>query len=55
LAPLEANWGCEDRQADSWRNGSTAINNPKLTSYDFVDEILRKLARKDVFPSMQGG
>ena len=54
LALLEANWGCEDGQADSWRNGSTAINNEKLTSYDFVDEVLRKLARKEAFPSLRG-
>jgi pimeloyl-ACP methyl ester carboxylesterase len=54
LATREANWGCEDGQADSWRNGSTAINNDKLTSYDFVDEVLRKLARKEGFPSLRG-
>ena len=53
LAPLEANWGCEDRQPDSWRNGSTAANNEKLTSYDFVDEILQRLARRETFPGLR--
>lgn len=53
LAPDEASWGCEDQTPDSWRNGSPAIGNGKLTSYDFVDEILRKLARKEVFPNLK--
>ena len=30
-----------------------AINNPKLTSYDFADAILRKLARKEIFPNLK--
>jgi hypothetical protein len=30
-----------------------AHNNEKLTSFDFADEILRKLARKDVFPNLK--
>lgn len=52
LAPLEANWGCQDRQPDSWRNGSNAMNS-RVTSYDYVDELLRRLARKDVFPDLK--
>jgi len=53
LATDEANWGCADGQPDSWRNGAAAIGNDSLTSYDFADEILRKLARKDVFPNLK--
>lgn len=54
LASGEANWGCEDQRPDSWRNGSTAVGNEKLTSFDFIDEILRKLARKETFPNLRG-
>src|SRR5665811_732835 len=49
LGPYEVSWSCA---GDSWRSGGTATNttstnNEKLTSFDFTDEILRKLARKD--------
>jgi hypothetical protein len=50
LAPNEVSWSCA---GDSWRSGGTAANNEKLTSFDFTDEILRKLARKDVFPNLK--
>ncbi len=53
LASDEANWGCADGQPDSWRNGAAAIGNDSLTSYDFADELLRKLARKDVLPNLK--
>jgi len=48
LAPEEVDWNC-----NSWRSGGPALNNEKITSFDFVDEILRKLARKDVFPNLR--
>jgi pimeloyl-ACP methyl ester carboxylesterase len=54
LAPDEANWICEDQRPESWRNGSGTIGNEKITSFDFADEILSKLARKDVFPNLKG-
>lgn len=50
LAPNEVSWSCD---GDSWRSGGTAISTDKLTSYDFTDEILRRLARKDVFPNLK--
>lgn len=50
LAANEVSWSCN---GDSWRSGGTAISNEKLTSYDFMDEILKKLARKEVFPNLQ--
>src|ERR1017187_7000414 len=50
LAPDEVSWSCA---GDSWRSGGTATNNEKLTSFDFTDEILRKLARKDIFPNLK--
>src|SRR5450432_1267924 len=50
LAPNEVSWSCS---GDSWRSGGTSATNDKLTSYDFTDEILRKLARKEVFPNLK--
>src|SRR5436190_3854590 len=47
LAANEVNWPCA---GDSWRSGGVATNNSKLTSYDFMDEIVRGLARKENFP-----
>jgi hypothetical protein len=37
----------------SWRTGGPARTNPSLSSFDFVDEILRKLANKTTFPNMK--
>jgi pimeloyl-ACP methyl ester carboxylesterase len=50
LSANEVNWPCN---GDSWRSGGIATNNEKLTSYDFADELLRKLARKEVFPNLK--
>ncbi|MCU1236836.1 MAG: hypothetical protein JWP63_4803, partial [Candidatus Solibacter sp.] len=50
LAPNEVSYSCN---GDSWRSGGTSISSEKITSYDFTDEILRKLARKDVFPNLK--
>ena len=49
LAANEVNWPCS---GDSWRSGGVARNDEKLTSFDFADEILRRLARKDIFPNL---
>src|SRR5437870_9691075 len=50
LAANEINWSCS---GDSWRSGGVSISNKELTSYDFMDEILRRLVRKDVFPNLK--
>ena len=50
LAANEVNWPCN---GDSWRSGGVSPANENLTSYDFADEILKKLARKDVFPNLK--
>ena len=50
LAENEVNWPCG---GDSWRSGGTATNNAKLTSYDFMDQIVRSLARKENFPNLK--
>ncbi len=46
----EVNWSCS---GDSWRSGGTSVSDPKVTSYDFADEILKKLANKAVFPNLK--
>ncbi|HLH40520.1 MAG TPA: alpha/beta fold hydrolase [Bryobacteraceae bacterium] len=50
LAANEVNWSCN---GDSWRSGGTSTSNDDLTSFDFADELLRKLARKDAFPNLR--
>ena len=49
LATNEISWHC-----NTWRSGGPAPNTPTVTSFDFLDEILRKVARKDVFPNVKG-
>ncbi len=50
LSEGEINWRCS---GDSWRSGATSVTDEKITSYDFTDELLRKLARKSVFPNLK--
>ncbi|HVX57586.1 MAG TPA: alpha/beta fold hydrolase [Candidatus Saccharimonadales bacterium] len=49
MAANEVSWSCN---GNSWRSGGAATGNPDLTSYDLMDEILRRLARKDMFPNL---
>ncbi len=48
LAADEVSWDC-----NSWRSGGAALSAPGVTSFDFLDEILRKVARKEVFPNLR--
>jgi len=50
LAANEVNWPCN---GDSWRSGGVASNNEKLMSFDFSDEILSRLAKKEAFPNLK--
>jgi len=50
LSPNEVNWPCG---GDSWRSGGTATNDARLTSYDFMDAIMRALANKQNFPNLK--
>jgi pimeloyl-ACP methyl ester carboxylesterase len=47
LAPMEVNYNCS-----SWRSGGPALSDEKLNSFEFLDELLRELAQKDVFPNL---
>ena len=49
LAPREVNWPCD---GNSWRAGG-ASSDGTLTSFDFADEILRRLAARDRFPNLE--
>ncbi len=48
LAPNEISWNC-----NTWRSGGPAVSNPNVTSFDFLDEVLRKIAHKEIFPNLQ--
>ncbi len=41
-------WNC-----NTWRSGGPAVSNPEVTSFDFLDEVLRKVARKEIFPNLK--
>ena len=38
--------------ANSWRSGGMSPNNPTISSFDLVDELVRRLANKKVFPNL---
>lgn len=49
VAPNEVLW---PERGDTWRAGGMSPNNPTLSSFDFVDDLIRKLADKNVFPNL---
>ena len=53
LAAAEASWVCEVTRPDSWRSGGAENGTGKLTSYDFMDELLRQLASRQSFPNLK--
>lgn len=50
LARREVSWSCH---GDSWRSGGAAASDPELTSFDFMDAIVRRLADRKVFPNLE--
>ncbi len=48
LGENEISWHCS-----TWRSGGPSITHPAVTSFDFVDAILLKVARKAVFPNLK--
>lgn len=48
LAENEISWNC-----NTWRSGGPAVSDPKLTSFDFLDEVLKKVASKKGFPNLK--
>ena len=51
LAADELNWICSG--PESWRNGGYAVGKAQITSYHVADEILHRIARKDLFPNLR--
>lgn len=51
FADRELKWQCNG--ASRWTAGGAAIDEGKVTSFDMADEMLRRLARKDVFPNLR--
>src|SRR4051812_42366809 len=49
LAANEVSWSCS---GDSWRSGGSAPSHKELTSFDVVDEILKRLADRKTFPNL---
>lgn len=49
LAQHEISWNC-----NTWRSGGPGVSDSAVTSFDFLDAILRNLARRDVFPNLAG-
>ena len=50
LEPNEVSWSCG---GDSWRSGGMAASNPNLSSFDFIDRVLKTLADKQTFPNLK--
>src|ERR1035437_8895460 len=48
--PNEVVW---PNRGDTWRSGGVSTSNPTLSAFDFMDEILRKLANKKTFPNLK--
>jgi hypothetical protein len=48
LAPGEVSWNCS-----SWRTGGASMADEKLTTFDMVDELLLRLAKKEAFPNLK--
>lgn len=52
LAPNEANWFCDNQRPDTWRSGGTKVGDPALSSLEFIDQIVRQLSDKRLFPNL---
>jgi len=52
LAPNELNWHCAPHP-DDWRYGGMAVGHDAINAFDVIDETLRHLAHKDIFPNLR--
>lgn len=53
LASDEINWDCGQGGAGGWRAGSVSSSGGELTSFDFMDTVLSKLAEAATFPKLK--
>jgi hypothetical protein len=44
----EISWNC-----NTWRSGGPAVSDPIVTSFDFLDQLLLKVASKKAFPNLK--
>ena len=49
VAANEITW---PERGDNWRSGGMSPTNPTISSFDFVDEIVRTLSNKKLFPNL---
>jgi pimeloyl-ACP methyl ester carboxylesterase len=49
MADDEVSWVCS---GDSWRSGAVSPTHKDVTSFDFADELMKKLANRQVFPNL---
>jgi pimeloyl-ACP methyl ester carboxylesterase len=47
----EAGWRCEG--PERWTSGGPAVGRADLTSFDYLDEIQRRVTRREVFPNLK--
>jgi pimeloyl-ACP methyl ester carboxylesterase len=52
LAADELNWQC-DVQLGDWRSGGAAITDGNLTSFDVLDDLLRRIEASGLFPNLR--
>jgi pimeloyl-ACP methyl ester carboxylesterase len=52
LSENELNWDC-GQSPEGWRVGGHAVDNAKISSFDTIDELLAKLARREAFPNLK--
>jgi pimeloyl-ACP methyl ester carboxylesterase len=50
VQPNEMLW---PERGDNWRSGGASPTDPKITSFDFLDQIVKTLANKQVFPNLK--
>ncbi len=50
LAEKEVNWPCGG--AARWTAGGASVNNPAITSFGVIDQMLQKFASKKTFPNL---
>ena len=48
-APNEVMW---PERGDTWRSGGMSPSNPGISAFDFVDDLVRQLADKKIFPNL---
>lgn len=51
LRAEELNWQCGG--PERWTSGGPAMGRTDLTSFDYIDELLRRVAKREVFPNLK--